>query len=197
MLLTKVKVVHCDVNGEDFRYTLAGEVLENRQCDLENPVPNQEKLLKLYKSYCHKNSEKWGKLKNGRSPVNHLCIPSMDEDLGGSFDCSTWDAVMYNTVFCEGKCVVKYLDHVLLRNHRSERGRFWFMFGRSKPDSTTWLADTDWIILDFWSKTLLRYHSIIIYLMICNQLVYLVKLRFSSVDNFILFVWSGLASSMT
>lgn len=90
------------------------------------------------------------------TPKGYLCVPSIDEGLGASFDCSSWDSTMFNVVYCNMNLVGRYLDHVLLKNYMSDLGRFWFAFGRSSPQSSVWMSDTDWVIFDSWSRSLLK-----------------------------------------
>jgi hypothetical protein len=159
----KVKVVHCDVTGGDFSIELAQDILNYKQCDLVELVPNIDAILAKYKTFCHTgklqlegNHSRDGWVTPDGTPKGHLCVPSMDVALGGSFDCSSWDAAMFNVVYCNMELVCRHMDHVLLKNCMSDIGRFWFAFGRSSPQSSVWLSDTDWVIFDYWSKSLIR-----------------------------------------
>ena len=124
---------------------------------------NQEAILTAYKKYCHTGKlhldgdhSKEGWVIPEGTPKSYLCVPSVDDALGASFDCSAWDSDMFNVVYCNMELVGKYLDHVLLKNHMSDIGRFYFAFGRSSPQSSVWLSDTDWVIFDHWSKSLIK-----------------------------------------
>ncbi len=82
-------------------------------------------------------------------------MPAVDESLGGIHDCSSFQGEMYNLVTKNLVPFVKYMDPICLKNFSSDKYRFWFLFGRCEKKETSWISDTDWVILDYWKKNLI------------------------------------------